>query len=242
MWSVDTGAMRVLVVEDDPHMAALLQRGLSEEGALVAVAPTARDGVCRAEDAHYDVIVLDLMLPDASGVQVCRRLRADRIWTPVLMLTARDAITDRVAGLDAGADDYLEGHAELIARAVRNMLDNALKHGAGEITVAVHSAGDAVGVHVTDDGPGFSAQFLPHAFDKFSRADPARAAGGSGLGLAVVQAAAGAHDGAAVAENRPGGGPRVSLTLPVAPRSHADVCADTPGYPGVSAHDRLGSF
>jgi signal transduction histidine kinase len=162
--------------------------------------------------------------------------RAAAIYRPLA------AARGRALTLRFGDVPQVEGHAELIARAVRNMLDNALKHGAGEITVAVHSAGDAVGVHVTDDGPGFSAEFLPHAFDKFSRADPARAAGGSGLGLAVVQAAAGAHDGAAVAENRPGGGPRVSLTLAVAPRSHADVGADTPGYPGVSAHDRLGSF
>ena len=99
--------MRVLVVEDDAKMAALLRRGLTEEGLSADVASTGDDAVWMAAATEYDAVVLDVMLPGLDGFEVCRRLRADEVWTPVLMLTARDAIADRVAGLDVGADDYL---------------------------------------------------------------------------------------------------------------------------------------
>jgi two-component system, OmpR family, response regulator len=111
--------MRILVVEDELKMAALLHRGLSEEGHAVDVARTGDDGVWMAQAAEYDAIVLDLMLPGVDGVTVCRRWRENGVWAPVLMLTARDAVEDRVAGLDAGADDYLRkpfSFAELLAR------------------------------------------------------------------------------------------------------------------------------
>jgi two-component system OmpR family response regulator len=111
--------MRVLVVEDDPKMAALLRRGLVEEGHGADVARTGDDALWMAQAVEYDAIVLDVMLPGRDGFEVCRHLRADGIWSPVLMLTARDAVEDRVAGLDAGADDYLHkpfSFAELLAR------------------------------------------------------------------------------------------------------------------------------
>jgi two-component system OmpR family response regulator len=111
--------MRVLVVEDDVKMAALLRRGLAEEGLAADVARTGDEALWRAEATEYDAIVLDVMLPGADGFEVCRRLREGGTWTPVLMLTARDAVEDRVAGLDAGADDYLTkpfSFAELLAR------------------------------------------------------------------------------------------------------------------------------
>jgi two-component system OmpR family response regulator len=111
--------VRVLVVEDDVKMAALLQRGLREEGHAVDVARTGTDAVWMGEAAEYDAIVLDLMLPGLDGASVCRRWRERGVWAPVLMLTARDAVEDRVAGLDAGADDYLSkpfAFAELLAR------------------------------------------------------------------------------------------------------------------------------
>jgi len=99
--------MRVLVVEDEPKMAALVRRGLVEEGYAADVANQGEDAVWMAEAHPYDAIVLDVMLPGMSGYETCRRLRNAGVWTPVLMLTARDAVEDRVAGLDAGADDYL---------------------------------------------------------------------------------------------------------------------------------------
>jgi two-component system OmpR family response regulator len=111
--------MRVLVVEDDVKMAALLRRGLGEEGLAADVARTGDDAVWMAAATDYDAIVLDVMLPGADGFDVCRRLREAGRWSPVLMLTARDAVADRVAGLDAGADDYLTkpfSFAELLAR------------------------------------------------------------------------------------------------------------------------------
>ena len=99
--------MRVLVVEDEPRMAHLIRRGLQEDGHAVEIASTGPDAVWRASEFDYDAVVLDRMLPGFDGLEVCRRLRAAHRWAPVLMLTARDGIDDRVEGLDAGADDYL---------------------------------------------------------------------------------------------------------------------------------------
>ena len=111
--------MRILVVEDEPKLARLLERGLVEEGHAADVARTGEDALWMARSVEYDAIVLDLMLPGMNGIEVCRTLRESSVWSPVLMLTARDAVQDRVAGLDAGADDYLPkpfSFAELLAR------------------------------------------------------------------------------------------------------------------------------
>jgi CheY-like chemotaxis protein len=102
-----TTTMRALVVEDGSKMAALLRRGLQEEGFAVDVAANGEDGSWLGAENDYDVILLDVMLPDVDGFEVCRRLWAGDRWAPILMLTARDGIQDRVAGLDAGADDDL---------------------------------------------------------------------------------------------------------------------------------------
>jgi two-component system, OmpR family, response regulator len=111
--------VRVLIVEDEVKLAGLLRRGLVEEGLSADVARTGDEGLWMARATEYDAIVLDVMLPGMDGLEVCRRLREDGQWSPVLMLTARDAVEDRVAGLDAGADDYLTkpfSFAELLAR------------------------------------------------------------------------------------------------------------------------------
>jgi two-component system OmpR family response regulator len=111
--------MRALVVEDELKMAALLRRGLVEEGYAADIARTGEDAIDMARATPYDSIVLDVMLPGVDGFDVCRQLRTSGVWTPILMLTARDGVQDRVAGLDAGADDYLVkpfSFAELLAR------------------------------------------------------------------------------------------------------------------------------
>ena len=111
--------MRILVVEDELKMAGLLHRGLSEDGHVVDVARSGDDAVWMGQVVEYDAIVLDLMLPGIDGVGVCRRWRESGVWSPVLVLTARDTVEDRVASLDAGADDYLAkpfSFAELLAR------------------------------------------------------------------------------------------------------------------------------
>src|SRR5215468_8752366 len=113
------GFVRVLIVEDQPKMAALVRRGLVEEGHAADVAARGEDALWMAQAHPYDAIVMDLMLPGLSGLETCRRLRDAGVWAAVLMLTARDAVEDRVAGLDAGADDYLTkpfSFAELLAR------------------------------------------------------------------------------------------------------------------------------
>jgi two-component system OmpR family response regulator len=111
--------MRVLVVEDEVKMAALIRRGLTEQGLTVDIAGDGEEALGMARSAEFDAIVLDVMLPGIDGFETCRRLRGEKIWSPVLMLTARGALEDRVAGLDGGADDYLTkpfAFAELLAR------------------------------------------------------------------------------------------------------------------------------
>jgi len=99
--------MRVLVVEDERKISMYLKRGLEEQGYAVDTAFTGREALDWAEGAPYDIIILDIMLPEMDGLTVCRELRKQDNRTPILMLTARDAVDDRVSGLDAGADDYL---------------------------------------------------------------------------------------------------------------------------------------
>jgi two-component system copper resistance phosphate regulon response regulator CusR len=111
--------MRVLLVEDDRSLADIVVAGMREQRLAVVVAASAREGRERAELGEHDVIVLDVMLPDGSGFELCAWIRAQGIATPILMLTARDAIDDRVLGLEAGADDYLIkpfAFRELVAR------------------------------------------------------------------------------------------------------------------------------
>ena len=111
--------MRLLVVEDDPDMAGFIVRGLREQSYAVDAAASGQEALERAALAPYDAIVLDVMIPPPDGFEVCRRLRRDGVGAPILMLTARDAVRNRVEGLDAGADDYLVKpfeFAELLAR------------------------------------------------------------------------------------------------------------------------------
>jgi two-component system, OmpR family, response regulator len=111
--------VRVLVVEDDLRMAAAIRRGLRFEGLVVDVAPDGETALLEVRAIEYDAIVLDVMMPGLDGFETCRRLRLDGVWVPVLMLTARDAVDDRVRGLDGGADDYMVkpfSLAELTAR------------------------------------------------------------------------------------------------------------------------------
>jgi len=115
----ERGAMRILVVEDEARLAGLLRRGLVEEGHAVDLAGSGEEALDWLAVEEPDAVVLDLMLPGIDGFEVCRRLRRERVQTPILLLTARDGVPDRVAGLDAGADDYLVkpfAFAELAAR------------------------------------------------------------------------------------------------------------------------------
>lgn len=111
--------VRVLVIEDEAKLAEVVARGLREEGYAADIAGGGEDALWMAQAAGYDAILLDVMLPGADGFEICRRLREFGVWSPVLMLTARDAVEDRVHGLDAGADDYLIkpfSFEELLAR------------------------------------------------------------------------------------------------------------------------------
>lgn len=111
--------MRILVVEDEPKMAGLLSRGLTERGGVADVVTDGESAVAMATLADYDVVLLDVRLPGIDGFEACRQLRRSQVWVPILMLTARTSVADRVEGLDAGADDYLAkpfSFEELLAR------------------------------------------------------------------------------------------------------------------------------
>lgn len=111
--------MRILVVEDEAKMASFIKRGLEEEGAAVDIASDGQEGLYLASNGSYDLILLDITLPLMDGLEVCRKLRENRVSTPILLLTARDSVEMKVSGLDSGADDYLTkpfAFAELLAR------------------------------------------------------------------------------------------------------------------------------
>jgi len=111
--------VRVLLVEDDVRLAAAVRRGLRTAGVLADIAASGDQALGLVHEARFDVVVLDVMLPGMDGFEVCRQLRADQVWTPVIMVTARGSVEDRVRGLDTGADDYLTkpfSLAELVAR------------------------------------------------------------------------------------------------------------------------------
>jgi DNA-binding response OmpR family regulator len=115
----NTEVMRILVVEDEERLARLISRVLAEEGYAVETEANGRQALMRALADEYDLLIVDWMLPDLSGVQLVKRLRAAEVGTPAIMLTARDQVEDRVEGLDAGADDYLPkpfAFPELLAR------------------------------------------------------------------------------------------------------------------------------
>ena len=129
--------MRLLVVEDDPNICRFVQKGLQEERYAVDVAQDGEEGLSLATVTPYDLIILDVMLPKLDGLSMCSKLRKARKTTPILMLTAREEIEDKVAGLDSGADDYLTkpfAFAELLAR-VRALLRRSGSQPAGPLKV-----------------------------------------------------------------------------------------------------------
>ena len=177
---------RILVVDDDPRIAASVRRALVYEGFAVEVAHDGQEALDMARSINPHVVVLDVMMPGLDGIEVCKRMREAGDETAVLMLTARTSIPDRVAGLEAGADDYLVkpfAYEELIAR-VRALLRRA---------------------DVAD-----------RVFERFYRADVARAPAGAGLGLAIAKGIVARHEGTITAANELPGGAQLSVLLPLA--------------------------
>jgi two-component system OmpR family response regulator len=129
--------MRILIVEDEPKMTRILRRGLEDEGYAVDTSADGDDALHMATENDYDAVLLDVMLPGRDGFEVCRQMRARGRWAPVIMLTARDAVSDRVSGLDSGADDYLVkpfSFDELVAR-VRALVRRGAKERPATLSV-----------------------------------------------------------------------------------------------------------
>ena len=122
--------MRILIIEDEKKITDFIKRGLKEEGYAVDTAADGENGFFLAKTNNYDLVLLDLMLPKMDGIMVCKRLREEKVFSPIIMLTAKDAVKDKVAGLDVGADDYLTkpfAFEELLAR-IRVILRKKSEH------------------------------------------------------------------------------------------------------------------
>jgi two-component system OmpR family response regulator len=167
--------MRLLVVEDDAKLVRALQRGLQIEGYSVDVAHRGDEALIQTEAGEYDAIVLDLMLPGLDGFAVCEALRAREHWTPVLMLTARAGVQDRIRGLDAGADDYLVkpfDFGELLAR-LRALMRRGPAEGSGALEIGDLSIDPATRL-ATRDGTEVELTATEFAVLEFLARQPGR--------------------------------------------------------------------
>ena len=167
--------MRVLIVEDDPRLGPILQQGLEEDGISVDLVENGEDAVNAALATSFDVISLDVMIPSQDGFKVCQQLRGRRVRTPILMLTARDAVSDRVRGLDAGADDYLtkpfafeEFVARIRALARRHLADRTATIVAGPLEL------DTAGRHANVAGRPLSLTMKEFAILEYLMHHPDR--------------------------------------------------------------------
>jgi len=235
---------RVLVVDDEDNITFLLTTALRHFGFAVDAAGDGRTALQAARAGGHDVIILDVMLPDLDGFEVCRRLRGDGVDTPVLLLTARDGTEDTVRGLTLGGDDYVTkpfSLEEIVARVQAPTAGSWRTTRARwaapprrptrpgwcgvhtppgtPVAVTVRDGGDAAVVEVADRGPGLDAAAAARVFERFYRADTARtrASGGTGLGLAIVAGIVAAHGGEVAVDTAPGQGARFRLRLPVIP-------------------------
>ena len=167
--------MRILVVEDDPKIAGFIKKGLTEEQYAVDVCYDGQDGAFWATANDYDVIILDLMLPKKDGISVCRELRAQGLTTPILMLTAKDTVEDKITGLDVGADDYLTkpfSFGELLAR-IRALLRRAQHYKTQTLTIADLEL-DPVSHKVTRAGQGITLTGKEYALLEYFMRNPGR--------------------------------------------------------------------
>lgn len=155
--------MHLLVVDDEPKVVGLLKRALERDGHTLEVATTGEDALFAAREANYDALILDVMIPAPDGLEVCRTLRKDGDWTPVLLLTGRGAIEDRVTGLDAGADDYLPKPFSLTELSARlRAITRRSEHSEAEVLQVGDILLDPAGHRVTRDGT--SVDLTPKEF------------------------------------------------------------------------------
>jgi len=201
--------------------------GDRSEEELRAAIGSAREEVRRLTSLAEDLLVIaqsdDQRLPIVS-----ERFEVHRAMRVIAERYAHlDGLVGRKVTIEQEREVFVEADVARLDQALSNMVHNALRFGEGSVVMRANRRADGVELHVFDRGPGFAPEFLPHAFERFSRADPARSRGGTGLGLAIVRAIAEAHGGRAQAENRPRGGAHVWLTLPaVAGSARAGAAAD----------------
>ena len=200
------------------HKAGLelaLRHGGSEEELRAAIAPGLEE-VDRMVQLADDLLVVARAEEDGLALALEPIGVAGLLSTAAERFRARAEESDRPLVVDGGVDLVVRGDRLRLEQALTNMVDNALRHGEGEVRIWANGNGSRVRLHVGDRGAGFSDEFLAHAFERFSRADAARARGGTGLGLAIVETIAAAHGGSADAANDPGGGADVWIEIPAA--------------------------
>jgi signal transduction histidine kinase len=212
--------------ESEAELRAAIARGLEEVDRLVQLAEDLLI-VARSEDGG---VALE---PEPIPV-------ADLLATVATRFGSRAAESRRRLVVAGGEGLTIEGDLLRLEQALTSMVDNALRHGEGEVRIWASSEPDSVGLHVGDEGAGFPPDFVAQAFERFSRADPARGRGGTGLGLAIVEMIAVAHGGRAAAANRPGGGAEVWIEIPVLRPNGAFTVVSSPRRDGAPANQPEG--
>ena len=208
---------RILIAEDETRIASFLEKGLSASGFTTTVAVTGPDALRLARRGEYDLLILDVGLPEKDGFEVLHELRGAGSRLPIVMLTARDGVTDTVSGLEGGADDYVTKpfrFEELLAR-VRARLREERAPTETELAVGSRVKNGEARFWVRDDGEGIAADEQARVFRRFSRGAGSRRGDGSGLGLSIVQAIAQAHHGRVELVSGRGAGSTFTLVVPV---------------------------
>ena len=226
--------MRVLIAEDDRRVAGLLKNRLKSDHISADVCYDGQEALELSGVVHYDVIVLDIMMPKMDGLKAVRRMRERGTDTPVLFLTARDAIEDRVGGLNAGADDYLVkpfAYEELLARihvlarrqkatgnlfTLEDLTLDASRHVATRGGTELHLTSREYAILeylIRNDGVGMSPEEQERMWDRFWRADSSRNSEGTGLGLAIARWIIDRHGGTAQVRSAPGKGTEIRVVF-----------------------------
>ncbi|WP_238361157.1 response regulator [Iningainema tapete] len=231
--------MNVLFVEDESRIANFVLTGLKEQGFVVDYCDNGNDGYIRAMDQEYDAIILDIMIPGKDGLSILKHLRRSGRNVPIILLTARNELDDRLEGLNLGADDYIAkpfyveelvarihavvrrstGDRDLLTQILQNLLSNAIKYNlpAGGIKIRAYLQETTVLISISNSSQDIPTNERERIFDRFYRGDPSRTrkVDGVGLGLSLAREIARFHGGDLTLNPTPSGWTTFTLSLPI---------------------------